>query len=351
LIKASRIAAVLVLAATVSMACARSSSSSANGQPADFYAAVPSLADMRQVLGDNNWWPLPPTYGVPPVEYDRFPTLVKFYIDQGYLHVGSAEIATISYIVFNSTSLATLALTGLASSQGTPVTSPRVGDQVLYVQAKATGAAPFDSTAYVRIGSTFTAIDWFRRDGYSSPSLMAKVAGKAVARVKDVVAGKLHASPPPRTDTSQLPPPGFEITLLGYSRVPTESVVLELGYSSAPEQIATLLHQGGVNDALYGDYVLDADTHMEVKTLLLNFSDASIAGQWLDAIRGTTPLDANGIFSVYSQTRGLYFFAFVSGGKAALLTCGSTIPTEAASRACETPLQDGSNAWKLSLGG
>src|SRR5258708_11055332 len=109
-----------MLAATVSMACARSSSSSANGQAADFYAAVPSLADMRQVLGDSNWWPLPPTYGVPPVEYDRFPTLVKFYVDQGYLHVGSAEVATISYIVFNSTSLATLALAGLASSQGTP---------------------------------------------------------------------------------------------------------------------------------------------------------------------------------------------------------------------------------------
>ncbi len=306
---------------------------------------------MRQVLGDNNWWPLPPLYGVPPVEYDRFPTLVKFYIDQGYLHVGSAEVATISYVVFNSTSLATLALTGLASRQATPVTSPKVGDQVLYAQAKATGAAPFDATAYVRVGSTLTAIDWFRKDAYSSPNEMSKVARKAVARVKDVVAGKLHASPPPRTDTSQLPPPGFDITLLGYARIPTEAVVLELGYSSAPEQIATLLHQGGVNDALYGDYVLNADTHMEVKTLLLNFSDASIAGQWLDAIRGGTPLDTNGIFSTYSQTRGQYFFAFVSGGRAALLTCASTGPTEAASRACEVPLQDGSIAWKLSLGG
>jgi hypothetical protein len=351
LTKGFRLVAVLVLAATVSMACARSSSSGANGQPADFYAAVPSLADMRQVLGDTNWWPLPPLYGVPPLEHDRFPTLVKFYVEQSYLHVGSAETVTISYVVFNSTSLATLALTGLASNQATPVTSPRVGDQALYAQSKATGAAPFDTTAYVRVGSTFTAIDWFRRDGYSSPSLMAKVAGKGIARVKDVVAGKLHASPPPRTDTSQLPPPGFDITLLGYARVPTESVVLELGYSSAPEQIATLLHQGGVNDALYGDYVLNADTHMEVKTLLLNFSNASIAGQWLDAISGGIPLDANGIFSTYIQTRGKYFFAFVSGAKAALLTCASTGPTEAASRTCEVPLQDGSIAWKLSLGG
>jgi hypothetical protein len=306
---------------------------------------------MRQVLGDNNWWPLPPSYRVPPLAFDRSPAFIKFDVEQGYLHVGTAEIATITYLVLPSTSLASLVMTGLLGAQAKPVTSPKVGDQVLYIQAKATGAAPFDATVYVRVGPTITGIDWFRRDGYSSPTLMSKVAARAIARVKDVVAGKFHASRPPQADASQLPPPGFEITLLGYARVPIEAVVLELGYSSAPEQIATLLHQGGVNDALYGDYVLNSDTHMEVKTLLLNFSDASIAGQWLDAIRGGTPLDTNGIFSIYSQTRGQYFFAFVSGAKAALLTCASTGPTEAASRACEVPLQDGSIAWKLSLGG
>jgi hypothetical protein len=90
---------------------------------------------------------------------------------------------------------------------------------------------------------------------------------------------------------------------------------------------------------------------MEVKTLLMHFADATLASQWLDAIRGTTPLDANGVFSFYSQTRGEYFFAFVAGSESALLTCAPTVPTEAASRACEVPLQDGSAAWKLSLGG
>jgi hypothetical protein len=306
---------------------------------------------MRQVLGDSNWWPLPPSYRVPPLEFDRSPAFIKFDVEQGYLHVGTAEVATITYLVLPSTSLAALVMTGLLAGQATPVTSPRVGDQVLYLQAKATGAAPFDATAYVRVGSTITGIDWFRRDAYSSPNQMSKVAVKAVARVKDVVAGKFHASPPPQIDASQLPPPGFEITLLGYARVPIESVVLELGYSSAPEQIATILHSGGVNDALYGDYVLNADTHMEVRTLLMNFTDSLIASQWLDAIRGTTPLDSNGVFSVYSPTRGQYFFAFVAGSKSALLTCASVGPTEAASRACEVPLQNGSAAWKLSLGG
>ena len=306
---------------------------------------------MRQVLGDSNWWPLPPSYRVPPLEYDRMSGLVKFDVVQSYLHVGSAELATITYLVFTSTSLASLGMSGLTAAQSAPVTSPRLGDQALYVQSRATGAAPFDSAVYVRVGPTITGIDWFRSDVYASPKQMSLVAGKAVARVKDVVAGKFHASPPPRIDTSQLPPPGFDITLLGYARVPIESVVLELGYSSAPEQIATLLRQGGVTDALYGDYVLNADTHMEVRTLLMTFSDASIASQWLDAIRGSTPLDPNGIFTVYSQTRGEYFFAFASGAKAGLLTCSSTGATEAASRACEVPILDESTAWKLSLGG
>lgn len=306
---------------------------------------------MRQVLGDNNWWPLPPSYRVPPLDYDRLSGIVKFDVEQGYLHVGSAEIATISYLIFPSTSLATSGMAVVTSTQGTPVTSPRVGDQVLYVQAKAAGAAPFDATAYVRVGPTITVVDWFRKDTYSSPSQVAKVAGKAIARVKDVVAGKVHASPAPQTDISLLPPPGFDITLLGYARVPTEAVVLEIGFSSGPEQIATILRSAGVTDALYGDYVLNVDTHMEVKALLLTFTDPTVAGQWLDLIRGGTPLDANGIFSIYSQTRGTYFYAFVSGSKAALLTCASTLPTEAASRACEVPLQDGSAAWKLGLGG
>jgi hypothetical protein len=352
LTKATRFIALVAVAATVLTSCARGGSSPGNARPIDFYAAVPSLADVRQVLGDNNWWPMPPSFGVPPLDSNRLPVTIKFEVTQTYLHVGTAEALVVSYIVLASSTIATLVMTNLlTASQATPITSPKVGDSTLYVQTMGTGAAPFDTTAYVRVGTTLTATEWFRRDAFTSANQMANIARKVTAHVKDVVAGKLHASPQPQIDSSQLPPPGFEITLLGYARVPTESVVLELGYSSAPEQIATLLHSGGVNDALYGDYVLNADTHMEVKTLLMNFADATIASQWLDAIRGSTPLDANGIFSVYSQTRGQYFYAFAAGSKTALLTCAPTGPTEAASRACEVPLQDGSFAWKLSLGG
>jgi hypothetical protein len=280
------------------------------------------------------------------------PVTINFEVTQTYLHPGTAEALVVSYIVLASSTISTLVMTNLlAASQTTPVTSPKVGDSSLYVQNMGTGAAPFDSIAYVRVGTTLTGIEWFRKDAFSSANQMANVARKATAHVKDVVAGKFHASPQPQIDTSQLPPPGFNITLLGSTRVPTEAVVLDLGYSSAPEQIATILKQGGVNDALYGDYVLDADTHMEVKALLMGFADPAIASQWLDLLRGSTPLDANGIFSTYSETRGTYYFGFAAGGKAALMTCAATGPTEAASRACEVPLEGESIAWKVGLGG
>lgn len=307
---------------------------------------------MRSVLGDSNWWPMPPTFGVPPLDSNRLPTTISFEVGQIYLHVGTAEAVGVSYIVLASSTIASLVMTNLlAAAQATPVTSPKVGDQTLYVQAMGTGAAPFGATVYVKVGPTITAVEWFRKDAFASTNQLANVARKATTHVKDVVAGKFHASPPPQIDTSQLPPPGFNITLLGYTRVPTEAVVLDLGYSSAPEQIATIFKQGGVNDALYGDYVLNADTHMEVKVLLMGFADPAVASQWLDLIRGGAPLDANGIFSTYSEARGTYFYAFAAGGDAALLTCAATGPNEAASRACEVPLADESVAWKLGLGG
>ncbi|HEX2682276.1 MAG TPA: hypothetical protein VHQ03_13435, partial [Candidatus Dormibacteraeota bacterium] len=188
-------------------------------------------------------------------------------------------------------------------------------------------------------------------DAYASPGQMARLATPAVSRVKDLLAGKIHASPPVASDQGQLPPPGFNITLLGYTRVPTESVVLDLGFSTDPELVTSILKDGGVKDALYGDYVLNSDTHMEVKVILMDFGDPMIADQWLDLLRGNTPLDSSGIFSTYSQTQGRYYYAFTAGSKAALLTCQATGPTEAASRSCEQPLDGESAAWKLSLGG
>ena len=348
--KAPRWLALLTMASFAFAACA-SSSSSTNAKPGDFYAAMPSLAAVRALLGDNNWWPLPPSFIVPPLMANRMPDVLRYQVAQAYAHVGTAELIEVTFQVLSSSTISSGVMTILTSAQQSPVTSPKLGDQALYTQTAGSGAAPYETDAYVRIGPTVTYVQWLRKDGYMAPTPMSKLAGVAVARVRDVLAGKIHSTPPAPSDQAQLPPPGFNITLLGYARVPTESVVLDLGFSSDPELVTTVLKDGGVKYALYGDYVLNTDTHMEVKVLLMDFGDSVIAGQWLDLLRGSTPLDSSGIFSTYSQTTERYYYAFTSGSKAALMTCQSTGVSEAASRACEEPLGAESAAWKLSLGG
>jgi hypothetical protein len=337
--------------AAVTLAACTSSSSTTNATPADFYAAVPSLSVMRQVLGDNSWWPMPPSFAVPPLDANRLPADVRYSVTQSYLHVGTQEQILIDYTVLTSSAIASAVMTFQSSAQASPTTTPKLGDSSLYIEAKMTGAAPFESDVFVKVSSTIIDVGWLRKDGYAPPAAMAALARPAVSRVKDLLAGKIHASPPVPADEALLPPPGFNITLLGYTRVPTETAVLDLGISSDPELVTSILKDGGVKDALYGDYVLNADTHMEVKVILIDFGDPTISGQWLDLLRGNSALDSNGIFSTYEQTLGRYFYAFTAGGKSALLTCQSTGITEAASRSCELPLESESAAWKLSLGG
>lgn len=343
------LAAVLLGMLAVS-ACARSTTN--NAHPADFYAASPTMADVRHLLGDANWWALPPRFGVSPLNADRMPMAISYLVTQSYAHLGTAEVLSITYYVFGTTSTASTAMTNIQSSSGTSATGPKLGDQALYYgQNDSASAAPFVAIAWVRMGSSITEVDWSRKDSFPTVATLATIAKQATAKVKDVVSGKLHASPPPALDASQLPPAGLNITLLGSARIPVESLVLEVGFNSAPQELVDLLHKGGVTDALYGDYALNADTHMEVRVTLMSFSTNDLAGQWIDLVRGSSPLDSSGIFGTYDQVSGVYIFAFAAGNKAALLTCSAAGPSEAASRACETPIAGEAAAWRLSLGG
>jgi hypothetical protein len=117
----------------------------------------------------------------------------------------------------------------------------------------------------------------------------------------------------------------------------------------APEALAGILHSNGVDSIVFGDYVLDSDTHMEVRAGLFNFTTTQDAAAWVDTLRGTHALDANGIVLYYDAGSGQYFSLFSAGTKAALLVCRSTSDAEAASRACELPLTRVAPAWQLSL--
>jgi len=332
-------------------ACARGSATT-NARPADFYAASPSIADIRQLFGDNSWWALPPRFGVHPLNADRMPVAINYQVSQTFAHVGTAELLRIAYYVFDSTSTASTVMSNLQTASGAGASGTKLGDQSLYYgQMNAGSAAPYVALAYVRIGSSVTEATWSRKDAYPTVSALSLVAKKASSRVKDVMAGKVRASPQASGDLSQLPPPGMNMTLLGSARISVESSVLGFGVATAPQQLVDQLRQAGVSTVLYGDYVLNADTHMEVRTMLMEFSTSDFAAQWVDILRGTTPLDGAGIYSDYSDVSGTYFFAFSTGTKAAVLTCAASGPSEAASRACESPVYRETTGWKIGLGG
>jgi len=351
LIRVLRAIALVGLVALVAGACARSASPSAiRAQPIDVYGANPSLADVRTLLGSNDWWPGPPSFGVRPLDSSSMSFREKFHVVTRFARIGTAETFDILYTVWDSSSYATTQMTNIQAAFGTSATGPKVGDQVLYYGSQGTGAAPFGTFTFVRTGQIVTTISWSLKDAYPKVAQLGKIATKVTSRLKDVLAGKAHVSPLPTADVSLLPPPGPDMTLLASVKLPIEAVVVMLGFAS-PEALAGILHATGVDSIVFGDYTLDNDTHMEVRAGLFNFISATEAATWMDALRGSHRVDSNGIATFYDDSTGQYFSLVAVGTKSAILVCRSTSSGESASRSCELPLSRVAPAWQLSLGG
>ncbi len=335
--------------AVVASACAiRPSSSGSNVRPSDFYGANPSLADVRSLLGDSNWWPGPPSFGVPPLDSATTPFNQKFHVITRFAHLGTAETLDIEYTLWNSTSSATTQMTNIQSAFGTSASGAKVGDQALYYGSKTTGAAPWGTVTFVRIGQVLTTITLSLKDAFPTVTQLGRIATKVTARLKDVLSGKVRVNPLAAGDVLLLPPKGPDLTLLGSVVLPIEAVVVMLGFES-PEALARILHTSGVDSIVFGDYALDTDTHMEVRAGVFNFTISQDAVTWVDELRGSNNLDTNGIATFYNTGSGEYFSLFTAGTKAAILVCRSTSDAEAASRACESPLARIGPAWMLSL--
>ena len=302
------------------------------------------------MLGESNWWPGPPSFGVRPLDSASMPFQERFHVVQRFSHIGTAETLDVEFTLWNSTTTATTQMTNVQSAFGTSASGPKVGDQVLYYGSQTSTAAPFETETFVRVGQVVTTISLNRKDAFPSVSQLGKVATRIVARLKDVLAGKIKASPPPSSDSALLPPAGPDVTLLGSTRLPVEAVVVMLGFAS-PEVLAGILHGDGVDTMVFGDYVLDADTHMEMRAGVLDFSTTQEVDDWISALRGTASVDANGLSTFYDNGSGQYFSVFSAGTKGAMLVCRSTSDVEAASRSCEAPLSRVGPAWQLSLEG
>jgi hypothetical protein len=342
--------AVIALLAVIASACTRSSSTASHAGPMDLYGATPSLAEVRSLLGDTSWWPGPPSFGVRPLDASSMSFREKFHVVTRFAHIGTAETLDIDYVLWDSTTSATTEMTNAQAAFGTSVSGPKVGDQSLYYGSQTSGAAPYGTVTFVRVGPTVTTITLSLKDGFPNVAKLGKIASKVTSRLKDVLSGKAHVSPLPVNDEALLPPRGPDITLLGSLTLPIEAVVVMLGFAS-PEVLASVLRSTGVDNIVFGDYVLDNDTHMEVRAGVFSFISAQEATTWVDELRGGYSLDQNGIATFYDSGSGQYFSLFASGARAAILVCRSTSSVEAASRSCESPISRVGPAWQLKLSG
>jgi hypothetical protein len=331
-------------------ACGRTATPSPGAKPLDLYAAEPSLADVKTILGDNNWWPGPPTFGVRPLDSSSTPTSQRFRITQRFAHIGTSETFDVAFTQWRSTATATTQMTDLKTALGPSANGAKVGDDVLYYGLQGSGAAPYQTATFVRVGSVVTTITWTRKDGLPSVTQLGKIATKVVARLKNVLSGKIRGTPLSSADAAKLPPKGPDITLLGAVTVPVETVVVMLNFA-APEMLSQVLRTAGADSVVFGDYVLGNDTHMEVRAGVIDFTTPRVAAEWIDALRGNSSPDPSGISTFYDHASGQYFSLFTAGTKGAMLVCRSTNDGESAARSCEMPLSRVAPAWQLSLQG
>jgi hypothetical protein len=330
-------------------ACTRAPSGSISAQPPDLFAAMPSLSDVRTLLGDESWWPGPPSFGVRPLNVASMPSTEKFSVTQPFIHVGTAETFDIEFTLWNATAASKTYMTNVQNALGTSASGPTVGDQTLYYGSGGSGGAPYSTLTVVRVAQIVTIISWSLKDAFPQTSRLGKVAARVVSKLKDVISGKLHGSAPSASDTALLPPANTDITLLGQTRISVEASMVMIN-AATPDQIAVTLRGLGLNDVVFGDYALNSDTHMEVWATEFSFSDAKNATDWLSLLRGANPLDQAGIAGFYDSSRTVYIFLFAAGSRGALLICRSTASSEAASRACEDPLSRVISSWQIALG-
>jgi hypothetical protein len=344
--------AVAAVGAVLLVACTRSSTGGSGATPPEIYAAGPTASDVKAFMGDSNWWPGPPSFGVRPLDAESVSYTERFSVTQRFIHLGTAEELLVRYTVYDKTSSATSQMTNFQNSFGASPSSPKVGDQVLYYGLGGSGGAPYITRTFVRLGQVVVQIVWSRKDGIPTVAQLGRNAAKIVDGLKKVTSTQSRPSPE-QVDPKLLPPPGLDITFLGSAHLPIEAWLV-MDSIAIPVAGLDLLHSAGISDFVFGDYALNHDTHMEVRSALLTFTNAASAAAWADTFSSGTP-DQNGIASDYVDVSGgvegsgEYHYFFTSGIYGAMLVCKASGEGEAASRACEGPMNRTAIAWKLGL--
>lgn len=336
----------------VAASCANLGSGSAsNATPADVYSIMPSQDDVRALMGDSTWWGGPPSFEVQPLNWSMTPQTEKFALSEMYLHLGTDERLIGRYVVFDKTSSASAQMSNLKTVYSGSGTSPKVGDDTLYVAQAGQGGAPYEFFTFVRVGQVLLTVLLARKDPTMTTNTLSKIAKEFADPIHNL--GKTHAKPG-TVDPNLLPPPGLDITMLGSANLPLESFVVMQG-TALPDTVLALLKQAGVTTFAYGDYALNPDPSMEVQTGILRFPSAAAATDWADTFSPNPP-DPSGIGSGYikggsTPAAGVYHYVFASGSYGALIICKSAADGAAASRECEDPAERTAIAWKAGLEG
>src|SRR5260370_36584343 len=122
-----------------------------------------------------------------------------------------------------------------------------------------------------------------------------------------------------------------------------------------PEAALGVLHGEGTSNLVFGDYVLNNDTHREVRTALLPFPSATAATDWASTFAPGMP-DQAGVASAYipvggSPAAGEYHYFFTAGAYGGMRICKPRLDGGAAARGGGAAMERTATAAKLTLGG
>ncbi|HEY6116263.1 MAG TPA: hypothetical protein VI172_09920 [Candidatus Dormibacteraeota bacterium] len=345
--------ALLGVIAIAASACTRPFQTPPPAKIMDVYAASPSSADAASLLG-GTWWTSAPTFSVRPLDDANQASQIQYSVIRRFANVGTAETWEVTYIQLDKSSSASTLMSNIENNLGSGTTGKSVGDKALYYQQKLSASsgsegAAYEALTFIRVGSLIIESVWKKNDSFPSSDQLGKVASRLASGAKNAIAGKVHAAPASASDLAMLPPPNSLITLLGAVTLPIEAMPLMVN-AAAPTQVLQVFQSQGVNTFVYGDYVLNSDTQMEVQAAVFTLPSASAAEALFDSFKGDTTVDANGVLRYYNETAGpgQYDYFIASGRHLGLLICRSVqeeTAHAAASRACETPLETVSAAW------
>src|SRR5260370_8218241 len=91
------------LGAMVLVSCARIGSGGTSAQPAELYAAGPTVSDVRALFGDDNWWQGPPSFQVRPLDAATTSFTQRFSVAHRFLRISTAQEFLLLYTVSDDT--------------------------------------------------------------------------------------------------------------------------------------------------------------------------------------------------------------------------------------------------------